>query len=298
MSIIVIIFMTDVIGTTSVEKKNKKKKTKNLCDIYFVSVANYDFEGWSSYFPDNDVNLLKLIYLPSWKHIFQESNFISKLEYAQRKLSNIIKKKPDIKIFPPPALVFNAFNVLPLNRIKVVIIGQDPYHNEVECKGIDIPEAMGLSFSVPYGLKIPSSLNNIFKNMLVNGRILMKPLHGNLITWACQGVLMLNASLTVQKNCQNSHTEYWQPFTDEIIKLVSSRLTNVVFVLWGAFALKKLSLIDTTRHEVIISSHPSGLSYDKPLKGAKITHAPFSKVDHFGLINRYLERNKKKPIIF
>ena len=199
-----------------------------------------------------------------------------------------------IKIYPYPNLLFNAFILTPLSNVKVVILGQDPYHcNEIHHDKI-IPQAMGLSFSVPKGMKIPSSLQNIYKNLLKYKHIEIKPNHGNLSFWAYQGCLMLNTSLTVQHSYPNSHSKYWLPFTDKIIKYISNKLNNIVFVLWGNPALNKLNLIDQNKHKIIISSHPSGLSYNKKLKN----YDSFENTDHFGEINKYLKEKNKKQIIW
>ena len=155
---------------------------------------------------------------------------------------------------------------------------------------------MGLSFSVPYGIKIPSSLQNIYKNLIKYKHINKMPKHGNLISWAYQGCLLLNASLTVVhgKENKNCHAQNWRSFSNKLIRYISNECKNVVFILWGAFALKKARFIDEDKHKIIISSHPSGLSYNKPLR----THQPFCNQDHFGIANKYLVENGRKPIIW
>ena len=183
----------------------------------------------------------------------------------------------NFKIFPPKCDVFNAFKYKDFDEIKVVIIGQDPYNGE--------NQAHGLSFSV-LNSKIPSSLKNIFKELSsdININILK---HGNLISWANQGVLLLNSTLTVRKSLSNSHKLIgWSKFTDKIIKLLSDERINLVFILWGNFAIQKSYLIDKNKHLVIKSSHPSGLSAHRGFFSSK----PFSKA------NEYLEKNFIKGI--
>ena len=157
--------------------------------------------------------------------------------------------------FPPSRLVFNAFNLCPFNEVKVVIMGQDPYHEP--------GQAMGLSFSVPEGVAIPPSLQNIFKEIQTD---LGKPLptSGDLTRWASQGVLLLNATLTVQAHVANSHQGLgWSVFTDAAIRTLSVHRENLVFMLWGGYARSKRSLIDGQRHLILESVHPSPLSANR-----------------------------------
>lgn len=157
--------------------------------------------------------------------------------------------------FPPSRLVFNAFNLCPFNEVKVVIMGQDPYHEP--------GQAMGLSFSVPEGVAIPPSLQNIFKEIQTD---LGKPLptSGDLTRWASQGVLLLNATLTVQAHVANSHQGLgWSVFTDAAIRTLSAHREHLVFMLWGGYARSKRSLIDGQRHLILESVHPSPLSANR-----------------------------------
>lgn len=157
--------------------------------------------------------------------------------------------------FPPKKLVFNAFNLCPFDEVKVVIMGQDPYHEP--------GQAMGLSFSVPEGVAIPPSLQNIFKEMQAD---LGKPLptSGDLTRWASQGVLLLNATLTVQAHAANSHQGLgWSVFTDAAICALSAHREHLVFMLWGGYARSKRSLIDGQRHLILESVHPSPLSANR-----------------------------------
>ena len=157
--------------------------------------------------------------------------------------------------FPPSRLVFNAFNLCPFNEVNVVIMGQDPYHEP--------GQAMGLSFSVPEGVAIPPSLQNIFKEIQAD---LGKPLptSGDLTRWASQGVLLLNATLTVQAHVANSHQGLgWSVFTDAAIRALSAHREHLVFMLWGGYARSKRSLIDGQRHLILESVHPSPLSANR-----------------------------------
>lgn len=185
---------------------------------------------------------------------------------------------PHIHIFPPRELIFNAFNYFDFNDTRVVILGQDPYINE--------NEAMGLSFSVPYDTKIPPSLRNIHKE-LESDIGCEQPLHGNLLKWARQGVLLLNSALTVRQSKSNSHSKIWKDFTDSIIKYISDNLDDVVFILWGRFAESKKELIDNNKHNIIVSSHPSPFSCKKGFFGSK----PFSRC------NEFLKTKNEKSII-
>jgi len=179
--------------------------------------------------------------------------------------------------YPPDSLIFNALNLTPYNKVKVIIIGQDPYHNP--------EQAMGLSFSVPKSQKIPPSLRNIYKE-LESDLSIEKPSHGDLTLWATQGVLLLNAMLTVQHKQPGSHKKIgWQTFTNSIITLLSNKKENLVFLLWGKFAQSKKTLIDTSKHLVLEAAHPSPLARNA-----------FSGCRHFSKTNKYLISKHKNPI--
>lgn len=181
--------------------------------------------------------------------------------------------------FPPGKLIFNAFNLCPFNDVKVVIIGQDPYHEP--------RQAMGLSFSVPDGVMMPPSLINIFKEIEADLGTPM-PHNGDLTRWAEQGVLLLNATLTVRAHQANSHQRLgWQQFTDAAIKALSDRRDHLVFMLWGGYARSKRVLIDRNKHLVLESVHPSPLSANRG--GWFGNH-------HFSRCNDYLKANGEEPI--
>ena len=181
-------------------------------------------------------------------------------------------------IFPIYDNIFRAFNLLPLNKVKVVIIGQDPYHQ--------VNQANGLAFSVSSKSKLPPSLKNIYKE-LVEDIACEYPMNGNLESWAREGVLLINSVLTVRESQANSHRKMgWEQFTDNVIKKLSNEFKNIVFILWGAPAQKKENLIDLSKHFVIKSSHPSPLSSYRGFFGSK----PFSRT------NTYLINHSIKPI--
>lgn len=257
---------------------------------YLINVNNYNYNNWNSYYENNESILDVGMRMRScWSDILIETN-------EDMKIDEILKKdiKAGNKIFPYPDLTFTPFYTNNLDNIKVVFIGQDPYHNFLTLKNKEIPEAMGISFSVPVGIKVPSSLTNIYNNLKKFNHMDNIPKHGNLQFWDVQGCLMLNTSLTVRHNEPNCHSGYWNKFTDEIIKKISNECENVVFVLWGSPAYKKINLIDTENHKVIVSSHPSGLSFKKPLK----QFPSFYENDHFGQINEYLKEHNKREIIW
>lgn len=180
-------------------------------------------------------------------------------------------------IYPPGSLIFRAFDLTPVDQVKVVILGQDPYHNP--------GEAMGLSFSVPDGVRMPPSLRNIYREIETDLGIRMSG-RPNLESWARQGVLLLNSSLTVEAGLANSHKDIgWHEFTDAVIRYLSSQREGIVFLLWGNFAKAKASLIDTTRHHVLTAAHPS------PLAGGA-----FFGCRHFSKTNQILLSEGKTPI--
>lgn len=257
--------------------------------VKLLSKENYNILSWGKKFPDNTpVNIRTLQLNVSWH------DFINNLNPEIITTINNLLTKDKSKIYPYPDLLFNSLNLTPLHKIKVVILGQDPYHGYEGLNKKLIPQAMGLSFSVPIGFKIPSSLNSIYNNQLKFKHILDKPDHGNLVFWAHQGCLMLNTALTVKDKSPNSHSDEWKPFTDNLIKYISNILDHVVFVLWGNPALAKKNLIDESKHTVIVSSHPSGLSCHKSLGN----YPAFNNQDHFKIINDDLKKHNQQPIIW
>lgn len=182
-------------------------------------------------------------------------------------------------IYPPGPLMFNAFNQTPFSKVSVVILGQDPYHNP--------GQAHGLSFSVPNGIKPPPSLVNIYKEIKSDIGVPMPVEYGNLTRWAEQGVLLLNAILTVRANEPASHQKIgWMNFTDAVIQKISDEKSGVVFLLWGKFAQDKQILIDETKHLLLKAAHPSPFSADKGFFGCR----------HFSKTNDYLVQQGKQPI--
>ena len=198
--------------------------------------------------------------------------------YFQEIASFIKKEKQDGKIiYPPGSLIFNAFDTTPFDAVKVIILGQDPYHNP--------NEAMGLSFSVPKGVRTPPSLKNIYKEIQTDLGLTI-PNHGDLTEWAKQGVFLLNAMLTVEKKQPRSHQKIgWQTFTDAVIKRLSEEREHLVFMLWGNFAKKKRELINSNKHLILEAAHPS------PLAGGA-----FFGCQHFSKANDYLSNNGIPPI--
>lgn len=185
-----------------------------------------------------------------WKQILQDE--FSKPYFEQIALFLKAEKKAGKVIYPPGPLIFNAFNTTPFDNVKVVILGQDPYHGP--------GQAHGLCFSVPYGVQPPPSLVNIFKE-IQQDLGLPVPNHGNLEKWAQQGVLLLNASLTVEAHQPMSHSNVgWHHFTDDVIRIISEKKEHVVFILWGSFAKTKAELIDKNKHLILTAAHPSPLS--------------------------------------
>ena len=211
----------------------------------------------------------------SWKAVLQ-AEFDK--EYFETLTAFVRNEYKTQKIFPPASLIFNAFDQCPFDKVKVVIIGQDPYHGD--------GQAHGLCFSVNDGVQFPPSLINIFKEI---ERDLAKPMpqSGNLIRWAQQGVLLLNATLTVQAHTAGSHQgKGWEHFTDAVIKTLAERTEHVVFLLWGSYAQKKGEVIDPKKHLVLKSVHPSPLS----------AYRGFIGNNHFSLANKYLKDHGKEEI--
>jgi uracil-DNA glycosylase len=210
-----------------------------------------------------------------WKSIlldqFQSPYFRTLKEF-------LVEEKKNYTLYPPGRLIFNAFQRTPFDQVKVVILGQDPYHG----KG----QAHGLCFSVPQGIPKPPSLVNIFKELQADLSIAI-PEHGTLDKWADQGVLLINATLTVRDSQAGSHQKHgWETFTNRVIEVVSQEKNGVVFLLWGRFAQAKESLIDSSKHLILKSAHPSPLSAYNGFFGCK----------HFSLTNDYLEKQGNSGI--
>ena len=212
----------------------------------------------------------------SWEEIF---NNYPKIDELNNMIKEIDEQRLTKTIYPPKEQVFRVFD-LALEDIKVVILGQDPYHNP--------DQACGLSFSVNDGVPLPKSLINIYKEL--HDDLGIKPAKtGNLESWFKQGVFLLNAVLTVEKNSPASHSKMgWENFTDYIIENISEKNENVVFVLWGTYARSKNKLIDSAKHKIIESAHPSPLSAYRGFFGSKV----------FSQINSYLAENGRKTINF
>ena len=211
----------------------------------------------------------------NWKSVLKEE--FDKPYFSELK-SFLLEEKKKYRVFPPGSLMFNAFNKTPFDNVKVVFIGQDPYHG--------FGQAHGLCFSVPDGIPQPPSLVNIFKE-IENDLGIKPPRHGNLEKWATQGILLLNATLSVRENQPGSHQRKgWENFTDAAIHQLSAQKQGLIFVLWGNFAIAKKELIDPGKHHILTAAHPSPLSASKGFFGCR----------HFSKINEILRSEGKEEI--
>ena len=213
----------------------------------------------------------------TWRDVIgiekQQPYFMETLNYVEQ------RRQQGITVYPPNVDVFNAFSMTPLESVKVVILGQDPYH------GPD--QAHGLCFSVQHGVRTPPSLVNIYKELAQDIPGFQIPNHGYLASWAEQGVLLLNSVLTVEAGQANSHRQLgWEQFTDRVIDAVNQYTSGVVFLLWGAHAQKKCKNIDQQKHLILRAPHPSPLS----------AHRGFLGCGHFSKANQYLEQLGKSPV--
>lgn len=221
------------------------------------------------------VNPNEVIIESSWRE--KLASEFSQPYFAQIKKFLAEEKGKGKIIYPPGPLIFNAFNSTPFDKVRVVILGQDPYHNP--------GEAMGLCFSVPRTIKVPASLRNIYRE-LHRDLQLAPPQTGDLSEWAQQGVFLLNAILTVEKGCPGSHSKIgWQRFTDAVIQLLSRDREGLIFMLWGNYARSKKDLIDQRRHTVMEAAHPSPLARDA-----------FQGCGHFSRANQILTQRGEKPV--
>lgn len=267
----------DVTSLTSEQKSRmefnrslaKAKRNLKLCSQK-ISKLNPNGEGVGY------VKLQELLIEETWLEAlpgeFQKPYAGNLCKFVEKEING------GVPIYPPQHLIFNALNTTSFDRVKAVIIGQDPYHGP--------GQAMGLSFSVPKGVKVPSSLMNIYKELKQDLGCSI-PLHGNLEQWAVQGVLLLNAVLTVRHHQANSHANKgWEQFTDAVIKTISQKKEGVVFILWGNYAQAKARFVNETKHHILKSAHPSGLSANRGFFGCR----------HFSQTNQLLEKMGIPPI--
>ena len=212
----------------------------------------------------------------SWKAVlaeeFEKPYFARLAEFVRAAYRNGV-------VYPPPGKIFEAFNRTPFDRVKVVILGQDPYHEP--------GQAMGLCFSVPQGIQVPPSLVNIITEINTDLGVDIPKTCGDLSGWAAQGVLLLNATLTVRAHQAGSHQRHgWETFTDAAIQALSQQRTGIVFLLWGSYAIAKRALINQSRHLVLTAPHPSPLSAYRGFFGCR----------HFSQANAYLQSQGQQPI--
>ena len=214
---------------------------------------------------------------PSWLNIL--SNELKKPYINNLKSFLLDEEQKGFIIYPRVDDIFNAFNYTSFDDVKVVILGQDPYHGQ--------GQAHGLSFSVKKGIAVPPSLKNIFKELKNDIKDFQTPNHGELSSWAKQGVLLLNATLTVRSQEPGSHQKRgWEKFTDNVISEISSKKNGIIFLLWGKYAQEKEFLIDTTKHHILKAAHPSPFS----------AYRGFLGCSHFSETNKILERQGLPPI--
>jgi uracil-DNA glycosylase len=212
---------------------------------------------------------------PEWLEVLQPE--FAKPYFKELK-SFLVAEKELYRVYPPGSRIFAAFEFTPFSQVKVVILGQDPYHGD--------RQAHGLCFSVPDGIAVPPSLVNIYKELSTDLGVPV-PQTGNLEKWAKQGVLLLNATLTVRANQAGSHQRRgWENFTDEVIRQLSARHTGLVFILWGSYAQAKESMIDTSKHFILKAVHPSPLSVYRGFFGCR----------HFSKANELLVKQRKQPV--
>ena len=214
-------------------------------------------------------------WLPALQNEFQKPYMLGLNQFLEQEY------KQGTIVYPKPSDIFNAFKLTPFNEVKVIILGQDPYHGA--------NQAHGLSFSVQKGVAVPPSLKNIYKELQADIPGFNIPSHGDLSSWAKQGVLLLNSTLTVRSDQPGSHQKMgWEQFTDQAIRALSEQREGLVFMLWGRYAQAKASLIDSTKHVVLTAAHPSPFS----------AYNGFFGCTHFSKANAYLVKKGEKPIVW
>jgi uracil-DNA glycosylase len=276
---------------------------------YIVPDAkNYCFKDWSECFPDNRVNLWSLIFTERWGQFFDMASKKPYFATIEKMLSETLAAGK--VIVPRAELVFNVFNTMAPEDIKVVIMGQDPYPGGESVKGNIILHATGIAFSGPHHLAIPRSCSNIFANLKTYGHIKNLPPSGCLSGWMTQGCFLFNSALTTLYGQSKAHQTTWALFAEDLINYLSTSLDGLVFVVWGASANKICKNVDPKKHRIITSSHPSPYSVDNEVRGyvygeckierqrEMVMYPSFRTVNHFGRINAHLENMGKTPIIW
>lgn len=244
---------------------------------------------WETFFNSN-LNILDLLYDKKWVELLKNNNIFLNHIIIYEFLKNEYTINKDTKeLFPLPKYVFNSLNLCSPNTLKVVILGQDPYHNyKKNNNNENVPEAMGLAFSVLNNIsKKPPSLKNIIKEL--NNDLNLNITNSDLTNWANQGVLLLNTSLTVLQKTPGKHIQVWTVFTNSLIKMISDEFENIIFLLWGNHAKEKIDFIDTAKHHVLTAAHPSPLSANR---------GNWFNCKHFSKTNEILNSLNKEPILW
>ena len=257
----------------------------NIIDCITVNVKDYPFQSWDKKFPDKKIKIRSLCFNSEWDPFFDKIDYYEQIEQELEKYL----RKGEI-ILPYPDLLFNSLNILFRNMLKVVFLGQDPYFNINE-EGI--PQACGLSFSVPYGYPAPPSLHNIYQNLVKYGHMKTKPRDGCIMGWVVQGCLMINSAWTTLHKQPNAHKSIWPRFTKDFLMYINDNCENLVFLSWGSNAHELSANIDSKKHLIIRSSHPSPQSFMTEGR-----YPAFMSVDQGGLTNKYLKSHGKDPIIW
>lgn len=295
--------------TNNVKFTGKKITSKHPFFSYiFVDPVSTKFINWKNALINDNIKFRSLLKNDNWNEFF---SIIEKKPYysgMEKILTQYVKSEKII--LPHAELLFNAFNITSPKNIRVIFIGQDPYANTVRIGKEEIPQALGTSFSLPINFNKTESLKNIFKNMIKFGHIKKTPNSSSLGFWIIQGCFMLNSALTTFQSKSGSHMKLWKNFTDDLISYLNKNFENLVFLAWGKEAHKLCLNIDTTKHKIITSSHPSpyscnntftGFSY-KIKKNSKdretVVYPSFNSVDHFSEVNIYLKSIGKKQIFW
>lgn len=280
-----------------------------LIDYIQIDVKQYRFKNWLQCFPDKKVNLRSLIFNPAW------DEFLSQVETRPyyKRMETILSRfmvEAQHEIVPPAELLFNAFNILSPARIRVVLLGQDPYPGAVKVGSVYIHHATGLSFSIPAGIPKAESLKNIYTNLHQFGHVKKAPQSGCMSALALQGCFMINTALTTFSGGRGAHRAVWKEFSNDLISYLANKYSGLVFLAWGRDAHMTCLKVDPNKHCIITSSHPSPMSADRTFEGMsygtvkderdrkRVTYPPFNTIDHFGRVNERLVMNKQDPILW
>ena len=297
----------DNIVVKPIKKPSPIIGNRPIIDYLVIDANRYDYKDWNECFPKKNVILRKLVFNTKWDDFFDLVSSKPYYDELEKNLSECLKNSNN-KIIPKAELVFNAFNTMEPNKIKIVVLGQDPFPGSSVVNDVTIDHATGIAFSSPINCPTPKSSSNFFLNLKKFGLISEYPKSGCLSSLAMQGVFFVNAALTALHGIKNSHKNLWNDFIGDLIDYLTTKYNNLVFIVWGKDANNMCKYINPSKHFIITSSHPSFYSCDKTTQGFEygpvvdeqyrntVTYPSFNSINHFGRANEWLKMKGKSEI--